>query len=97
MGRRWKRFTRGNGDIKFCKQGEQLAKGSGTLWVGGSTSNEKIIQYVQDPWDIELVADYPFQGIRERIEEKRGTSETEGENGVEKIEPFPLHSQEFPV
>ena len=41
---------------------------------GGSTSNEKIIQYVQDPWDIELVADYPFQGIRERIEEKRGTS-----------------------
>ena len=46
---------------------------------------------MQDPPDVQPIANYPFETIGNHIEKEGCTSETEGEYGVEEVKPLPVH------
>ena len=61
-------------------------------WERGRRSAiKKIIQDVQDYPDVQPIANYPFETIRNHIEKEGCTLETEGEYGVEEVKPLPVH------
>jgi len=60
------------------------------LGAGWGKCNKKIIQDVQDPPDVQPIANYPFEIIGNQIEKEGCTSETKGEYGVEEVKPLPV-------
>jgi len=61
------------------------------LGTGWGKCNKEIIQDVQDPPDVQPIANYPFETIGNHIEKEGCTSVTEGEYGVEEVKPLPVH------
>ena len=47
--------------------------------------------------DIKFSLNDPFNRRREFIKKEGGRPETEGEDHIEEIEPFPFHTQKFPI
>ena len=52
---------------------------------------------MNNPWDVQLMLNNPFNGRGELVENEGSATETEREDHIEEIQSFPFHPEKFPI